>query len=226
MKNKRRPESDQIEYQKDRTDSFLKTVSAYANFGDGTIEFGINEDRTIQGLKDPIKFAKDITNTIIDKVKPIPDFEISIHEKDRTVQLLVHKGRQRPYLYDQKAYRRRKASTVEVEDLTLQDLILQGRNMTFDQLPADHAQLTFHALEQEVIEKLGVERLDFNLLISLGLADKRGCNRAAELLADQNHYPGINIIVFGENTNTIRKRQTMDHVSILMQYNQALDNMK
>ena len=226
MEYKRPPESDQIEYKREMTNSFLKTVSAFANFGDGTIEFGINDDRTIQGLKNPLKFADDLTNKINDNIKPIPDYEISIDENSQTVLLSVHKGFQTPYLYNHKAYQRRNTSTVEVGNLTLQDLILQGRNMTFDELPAYQQQLTFRELEREVIEKLGVERLGSDTLISLGLADKNGYNRAAELLADQNQYSGIDVAVFGENINTIRKRQTIDHVSVLMQYNQALEIFK
>ena len=33
--------------------TFLKTVSAYANFGTGKIMFGYNDDGTVAGLTDP-----------------------------------------------------------------------------------------------------------------------------------------------------------------------------
>ncbi|WP_367949556.1 helix-turn-helix domain-containing protein, partial [uncultured Veillonella sp.] len=42
-------ESKILEYKENTNNIFLKTVSAYANFGDGKIIFGIADDGTVKG---------------------------------------------------------------------------------------------------------------------------------------------------------------------------------
>lgn len=42
-----------------------------------------------------------------------------------------------------------------------------------------------------------------------------GYNNAAGILADKNHFPGIDIVRFGENISVIHKRVTFDNRSIL-----------
>lgn len=69
---------------------------------------------------------------------------------------------------------------------------------------------------------MGIEKLGTDTLISLGLSGKRGFNRAAELLADENEYPGIDVVIFGENLSTIRKRVEIGHTSLLHQYETVL----
>lgn len=53
-----------------------------------------------------------------------------------------------------------------------------------------------------------------------------GYNQAAGILADKNHFPGIDIVKFGETISVIHKRVTLDHMSILDVYDQALDIFK
>ena len=45
-----------------------------------------------------------------------------------------------------------------------------------------------------------------------------GYNNAAGILADKNHFPGIDIVKFGENISVIHKRATFDNISILAVY--------
>ena len=44
------------------TNTFLKTVSAYANFGDGIIRFGITDDGKFVGIEDAGNACLDIEN--------------------------------------------------------------------------------------------------------------------------------------------------------------------
>ena len=48
------------------TNTFLKTVSAYANFGDGIIRFGITDDGKFVGIEDAGNACLDIENRIND----------------------------------------------------------------------------------------------------------------------------------------------------------------
>ena len=53
-----------------------------------------------------------------------------------------------------------------------------------------------------------------------------GYNNAAGILADKNHFPGIDIVKFGENISVIHKRATFDHMSILAVYEKTLEVFK
>ena len=53
--------------------------------------------------------------------------------------------------------------------------------------------------------------------------DVNGFNNAAGILADNNHFPGIDIVKFGENISIIQKRSTFENISVLEVYEKAID---
>ena len=55
-------ESRTLEYKESITNTFLKTVSAFANYGSGEIIFGIADDGRIIGIQDPKAACLDIEN--------------------------------------------------------------------------------------------------------------------------------------------------------------------
>ncbi len=222
MEKRRTPESDVLEYKREMTNSFLKTVSAFANFHDGTIEFGIDDNLNVIGIRNPLNFAENLTNKINDNIKPLPDYSITVNPADQTVILKVRRGTQTPYLYNNKAYERRNSSTIETGSLTLQDLILSGRNTSFDALEASRQDLSFQILEKKAIREMGIERLGSDVLKTFDLFSRDRFNRAAELLSDSNSYPGTELAVFGKTVSTIRFRKSIENVSVLKQYDEAL----
>jgi ATP-dependent DNA helicase RecG len=212
-----------LELKSEITNTFLKTVSAFSNYDGGKIIFGVNDDGVVCGLPDPEQACLDIENKINDTIHPQPDYELSIQKEDKTVTLSVHPGMGKPYLYKSKAYRRNDTSTIEVDDVELTRLILEGKNINFEQLPADNQDLTFHALEDAAIREIGIKSLNQDILKTLNLYTMpRGYNRAAEILADENTFPGIDIARFGESVNVILKRETLEHRSILTELDQAV----
>lgn len=83
-------------------------------------------------------------------------------------------------------------------------LVLQGKNVDYEELPAEDQELTFAFLEKKGKEETGIQTLNRDVLKTLNLySDAQGYNRAAELLADKNDYPGIDIVRFGVDINTI-----------------------
>ena len=50
-----------------------------------------------------------------------------------------------------------------------------------------------------------------------------GFNNAAGILADKNHFPGIDIVKFGDNNSIIQKRATFENISALDVYEKAID---
>ena len=213
-----------LEFKQQLSKSYLKTVSAYANYGTGKIIFGIADDGTPVGLADPQDTCLRVEHAINDSIDPVPRFELSIEEDTRTVTLTVHEGPDKPYLSSGRAYRRTDTSTVEVSRLEYGRLVLTGEHVSFDALVAKEQNLAFGHLEKELASKLGLKPLDQNSLISLELMAPSGeyCNAAA-LLADSNHFPGIDIARFGGSINIIHSRHTFERTSVLEQMQRTLE---
>ena len=213
-----------LEFKQQLSKSYLKTVSAYANYGTGKIIFGIADDGTPVGLADPQDTCLRIEHAINDSIDPVPRFELAIEGDTRTVTLTVHECPDKPYLSSGRAYRRTDTSTVEVSRLEYGRLVLTGEHVSFDALVAKEQDLAFGHLEKELASKLGLKPLDQNSLISLELMTPSGeyCNAAA-LLADSNHFPGIDIARFGESINIINARHTFEHMSVLEQMQRTLE---
>jgi ATP-dependent DNA helicase RecG len=216
-------ETKSVEYKSEITNTFLKTVSAYANYGDEIIIFGITDDGKIVGVVDPLNSALDIENKINDSIRPTPKFELDIDSTDRTITLHVFQGVGKPYLYKNKAYRRSDSSSVEVDRTELNRLILEGNNQSFESLPSRLKELSFHILEQKLIEELQIGGLSKDILKTLNLySDKTIYNVAAELLSDHNSFPGTDIVRFGNSIDEFSDREVIENISIIQQFESGL----
>lgn len=104
---------------------------------------------------------------------------------------------------------------------------MEGRNSSYEELSADNQNLTFKVLEKRLMDITGIDACDKNVLKTLNLySEKEGYNIAAEILADDNSYPGIDIGKFGESISIIQKRKTFEHISILTVYDKAYEMYK
>lgn len=217
-------ESVTLEYKERVSPSFLKTVSAFANFGMGRVVFGVDDDRRVVGLGDPVGDALRVENAINDGIDPRPDFSLQVDEGARIVTLIVQEGAHKPYLCKGRAYRRSDASTVEVDKLEYGRLVLEGSNLYFDQLEAVREDLSFDLLGQKLAAAIGVADLDSDVLRTLGLQDRQGrYTKAAEILADANSMAGTDMVRFGETMSEMLDRETVAGVSALRQYDAALE---
>ena len=217
-------ETRQLEFKSDISNTFLKTVSAFANYDGGQIIFGVGDTGEKIGLKDPTETCLAIENKINDAIRPQPQYELSVNEKDKTVTLTVEAGPAKPYTYKSKAYRRNDTATIEVDELELSRLILQGRNIHYEEFPADTQELSFSELERRAKQEIGIKSLNKDILKILNLYhDGEGYNHAAELLADQNHFPGIDVARFGEDISIILKRAVLEKESILSELEKAVE---
>lgn len=216
-------ESKYLEYKENLTsNTFLKTVSAYANYGEGKIVFGIDDSGIVIGISDPVNECLNLENKINDSIKPVPEYNLEIKD-DSTIILTVFEGMYKPYLYKGKAYKRNDSSTIEVERLEYNRLVLEGSNQSFEELTSSDQQLTFSKLSTELIRVMGIEQLTKDILKTLELySDQNGFNNAAALLADNNHFKGIDIIRFGDSIDEIMERKTFENVSILSQMEQSI----
>ena len=213
-----------LEFKETITNTFLKTVSAFSNYDGGTILFGVDDDGNIKGLPDVKQACLDIENKINDSITPQPDYTLEVQNNDQTIKLTVKSGLQKPYLYKSKAYKRNDTATIEVDTLEFSRLVLDGKNIRFEELPCKDQELSFEILHRKLKETVRIENFDKDTLKTLNLYDDvNGFNNAAGLLADKNHFPGIDIVKFGENISIIQKRSTFENISVLEVYEKAID---
>lgn len=212
------------EFKETITNTFLKTVSAFSNYDGGTIYFGIDDDGNIKGLKDVKQACLDIENKINDSISPQPNYTLEIQNNDQTIKLTVKSGIQKPYLYKSKAFKRNDTATIEADTLELSRLILEGKNISFEELPCRQQELSFEILHRKLKEHIQIEAFNQDTLRTLNLYDNNnGYNNAAAILADTNHFPGVDIVKFGENISIIQKRATFENRSILEVYEKSID---
>lgn len=211
-----------IEFKETITNTFLKTVSAFSNYDGGTIFFGIDDNGNIKGLVDVKQACLDIENKINDSISPQPTYTLEIQNDDQTIKLTVKSGIQKPYLYKSKAYKRNDTATIEVDTLEFSRLILEGRNIRFEELPCKEQELSFEFLRSKLKENIHIETFNQDTLKTLSLYNNvNGYNNAAGLLADKNSFPGIDIVKFGDNISIIQKRVTFENISVLDVYERA-----
>ena len=213
-----------IEFKETITNTFLKTVSAFSNYDGGTIFFGIDDDGNIRGLPDVRQSCLDIENKINDSISPQPSYTLEVQNNDKTIKLSIKSGVQKPYLYKSKAYKRNDTATIEVDTLEFSRLVLEGKNTRFEELPCKDQNLSFETLYHRLREAIQIEAFNQDTLKTLNLYDNaNGYNNAAGILADKNHFPGIDIVKFGGNISIIQKRATFENVSALDVYEKSLD---
>lgn len=218
-----RRENAHLEFKQALTNTFLKTVSAFANGNGGDIVFGIADDGTILGLDDPASDALTVENKVNSTDDPRPEYSVHIND-DHTVTLRVEPGPFTPYTYQGKAYRRGDTSTVPVTRTEYNRLVLKGMNYSFEQLPAHNQELSFSTLTSSLTQHLSLHTVDDDVLKTLELlTSTSGFNNAAALLADDNSFPGLDIARFGNSINQIHNRYDLSGQSLLTQIEKAMD---
>lgn len=224
----RRRESVNLEFKAQVTKGFLKTVSAYANYNDGEILFGVDDNGMIIGVERPKEEALRVENMINDTITPVPNFQMGYQEQNnRTIlRLEVRQGKDTPYYYLGKAYKRSDTSTVEVDRFELRRLAIEGLNINYEETKASSQNLSFSILESHLREKTGIEKMSVDILKTLNLYHKDAYYTiAGELLADTHDllFAGIDLIRFGKDINQILYRETIHQRSLLAQYARVVE---
>ncbi len=211
------------EFKSDITNTFLKTVSAFSNYGTGVIRFGYSDCGSICSLEGNIdSICLDIENKINDTILPKPNFKLECNYTNNTIDLIVYEGLYKPYLYKGKAYKRNDSSTIEIDVLELQRLILEGKNLSFEELDVNE-ELKFTSFNDKLNKILKIN-LNSDILKTFGLINDNGkYNNAALIISDNNSLGGVDIVKFGDNINQIFDRLTITRKSLFDMYDEAFD---
>lgn len=214
-------ESRTVEWKEIPNKSYLKTVSAFANYETGKIYFGINDQGERVGLPDPNKTILDLENQINDNLTPNPNYRFWI-EDSNIVVLEVEKGPSTPYCYRGKAYKRNDTSDIEVSEIEFRNLAMKGKNLTYTELPCDSSNLHFSSFAESFKNRFDLEPAFPDIFITLELFSKdEGFTNGALLLSDENTFPGIDVVVFGDNRHEINQREILENMSVLEQLKRA-----
>lgn len=143
-----------LEFKETITNTFLKTVSAFSNYNGGMILFGVDDDGNVKGLPDVKQACLDIENKINDSISPQPNYMLELQNNDQTIKLTVKSGLQKPYLYKSKAYKRNDTATIEVDTLEFSRLVLEGKNISFEELQCKDQELSFDFLQHKLKENI------------------------------------------------------------------------
>lgn len=221
-------ESKYIEYKKNYTKTLLKTVSAFANYHDGHILIGVDNEGTVIGINDVEELRLSIENAINDSIEPRPYYELETEsvEGKTIVVIKVYKGEYTPYSINNKAYKRMDTSTIQADRMAHNELILLGRNQSFETIKVTNQSLTFEDLSLRLKKALNIQKTTKDLLITLGLVDLNGYNNVALLFSDDNPLDSskVQLVAYKDNTVMhIKDRQELSETSIIKQYDQCID---
>ena len=184
-----------VSLEKEKPKSWLKSVSAFANTKGGIILFGV-DDKTREeiGIEDVVNTTEKISEFINARIEPLPRYELNYFEENGKdfIELEIGDGPITPYFYvgdgRKEAFIRSGNQSIPAPAHILQNLILKGKNITFDSLPREYniGDLSFTLLMATIKEKTGKQFDDDRDYISLGLVDKNNkLTNGGVLLSDQ-----------------------------------------
>ena len=216
---------------------YLKAISSFANGYDiGYVIFGV-EDKTknIVGVKDVKKSYEEVSNRIKTRIDPsiIPTIDIVDIGGKKVIVVKVIPGQHTPYYYVHKgtrtAYIRKGDQDCETNSIELNELILRGKNIGWDELVTDnlYKDFTFEKLKKyfEDIKDYKIEKED---LESFGLLNGEKLTNAALLYSDQN--PVVGSFVSCTRWDGLDKLSAKDDIefygSILEQIDNAMEFIK
>ena len=94
-------------------------------------------------------------------------------------------------------------------------------------MPAYNSVLSFDYLEQKLVDKLGIHELNKDIKKTLDFYyNKEKYNRVAEMLSDNNSYPGIDMVRFGDTIDEFLDREIYDKMSVLQEFDKAMQLFK
>ncbi|WP_026760999.1 helix-turn-helix domain-containing protein [Selenomonas ruminantium] len=174
--------------------SWLKSISAFANTFGGKLIFGIRDDDMIIGLENARADAEIISETIKNRMNPIPKFKLSFEavEGKELIIVEVMTGEETPYYYSGEgqlvAFVRLGNESVPANPMQLRDLVIRGSGQSYDSLPSrfKFEDMAFTKLRSVYKQRTGksFEETDFE---SFGLVDHNGnLTNAGALLADES----------------------------------------
>ena len=197
-----KPESNRIEYKRQLTDKFERSVVAFLNYpGGGEILVGVDDDGSVVGVPHVDAVQLQIVDRIKNNIRPatLGLFDVAHEERDGKdiVRVIVSAGQQRPYylrmrgMTEDGCFIRVGSSSQPMTEHMIEGLLAKRQAPSLQTIRSPRQNLTFRQLKIYYEEKQLPPNKEF--LQSLELMNDGGAfNYAAYLLADDN---GVSIKV-------------------------------
>jgi ATP-dependent DNA helicase RecG len=173
-----------------RPKSWLKTVSAFANGLGGSFFFGVDDNGNPVGLTNVKRASDQISRLIKERISPLPEFNLTAYcvEDDKNILVLqIPHGEIPPYYYIADgmttAFVRIGSESNPASPQRLNELVMRGKNLTFDSLPTDYKKndLAFTVFEAS-FKKAAKKTLTIKEYVSFGMCKPDGILTYAGLL--------------------------------------------
>ena len=196
----------------------------------GYIIFGVEDGiKKIVGVKDVKKSYEEVSNRIKTRIDPsiIPTIDIVDVEGKKIIVVKVIPGQHTPYYYVNKgtrtAYIRKGDQDCEANSTELNELILRGKNIGWDEQISDNVykDFTFESLKKYFKNIKGYD-IDKDSLISFNLLKDDKLTNAALLLSDQN--PVVGSFVSCTRWNGLEKISAKDDIEFYGSVLEQIDN--
>lgn len=180
--------------ERNKSKSWLKSVSAFANGEGGVLIWGISDNDEVIGLVDAKGDAEFISEVIKTKLDPVPviSLEFKVVNENQLVVLHVNAGQETPYYYigdkQRIAYVRIGNESVVADRIQLKGLVMKGSGRTYDCLPSS---FRFEDMAFTKLKSVHYKRLQCSFedseFTSWGIVDENGnLTNAGALLADES----------------------------------------
>lgn len=179
---------------KKSSESWLKSVSAFANGAGGVLVFGASPDGTAAGIKDVENASNSIRQKIKKSIIPFPDVSLKVQraaDGRETLLLEVSPGQDTPYYYigggAAEVYVRGGKESVPAKMEDLKRLVLAGRQVSFDARVTQYDAGDFDFLEFcDSYEEWTGDRMDDGKFEQYGLVKGGKLTNAGALFADHS----------------------------------------
>ena len=180
--------------ERNKSKSWLKSVSAFANGEGGVLIWGISDNDEVIGLVDAKGDAEFISEVIKTKLDPVPviSLEFKVVNEKQLVVLHVNAGQETPYYYIGDKQRiasvRIGNESVVADRIQLKSLVMKGSGRTYDCLPSS---FRFEDMAFTKLKSVHYKRLQRSFedseFTSWGIVDENGnLTNAGALLADES----------------------------------------
>ena len=151
-------ENRETEFKREYSEDIKKTIVAFANTAGGILYVGINDDKSIAGVKDPDNILLQITNTVNSAIKPdismFVSYDIEKINKTQIIVVTVQKGTACPYYLSGKGIRpegvyvRQGASSVPASETAILGMIKETDGERYEDIRSLNQDLTFGSARQ------------------------------------------------------------------------------
>ena len=153
MKRIEAGESLTTEFKREYTEDAKKTIIAFANTTGGTLYIGVNDDKTITGVKNPDDTLLQVTNAVRSAIKPditlFVDCKIEKAGKTSVIVVTVQRGTACPYYLAGKGIRpegvyvRQGSSSVPATETAILNMIKETDGIQYEAVRSLIQDLTF-----------------------------------------------------------------------------------